>query len=194
MLGVDVPDPPDVSLAGIRADAATLNWTRAPANWSVQRFLIQVNGVVGKPGPPFWDSHASASQLALLSNANRVCTLVGDVPANQEPAIVVTGLKPNHYYNVRVIAVGSNNFQAGSRVVRLRTFTSDGRPQLGNSRLPSNFLLEEGASAGQGDSIDDNGGPRASVPGLETATNPETVASPARDLNPPPPQVPVEIP
>ena len=48
VLGVDVPDPPDVSLAGIRADAATLNWTRAPANRSVQKFLIQVNGVVGK--------------------------------------------------------------------------------------------------------------------------------------------------
>lgn len=48
ILGVDVPDPPDVSLAGIRPDAATLNWTRAPANRSVQKFLIQVNGVVGK--------------------------------------------------------------------------------------------------------------------------------------------------
>lgn len=48
VLGVDVPDPPDVSLAGIRADAATLNWTRAPANRSVSRFLIQVNGVVGE--------------------------------------------------------------------------------------------------------------------------------------------------
>lgn len=109
---------------------------------------------------------------------------MGDVAANQEPAIVVTGLKPNHYYNVRVIAVGSNNFQAGSRVVRLRTFTADGRPQLGNSRLPSNFLLEDGAGQGQGDYIDENGGPRASVPGLETATNPEQVASPGRDLNP----------
>jgi hypothetical protein len=48
ILGVDVPDPPDVSLAGIRTDAATLNWTRAPANRSVQKFLIQVNGVVGE--------------------------------------------------------------------------------------------------------------------------------------------------
>lgn len=48
ILGVDVPDPPDVSLAGIRADAATVNWTRPPANRSVQKFLIQVNGVVGE--------------------------------------------------------------------------------------------------------------------------------------------------
>lgn len=50
ILGVEVPDPPDVSLAGIRADAATVNWTRSPANRSVQKFLIQVNGVVGELG------------------------------------------------------------------------------------------------------------------------------------------------
>lgn len=48
ILGVEVPDPPDVSLAEIRADAATVNWTRAPANRPVQKFLIQVNGVVGE--------------------------------------------------------------------------------------------------------------------------------------------------
>lgn len=48
ILGVDVPDPPDVSLAEIRADAATVNWTRPPPNRSVQKFLIQVNGVVGE--------------------------------------------------------------------------------------------------------------------------------------------------
>lgn len=48
VLGVDVPDAPDVSLAGIRADAATLNWTRPRANRPVSKFLIQVNGVNGK--------------------------------------------------------------------------------------------------------------------------------------------------
>ncbi|KAK0730399.1 hypothetical protein B0H67DRAFT_475227 [Lasiosphaeris hirsuta] len=154
ILGVDVPDPPDVSLAGIRADAATLNWTRPPANRPVQKFLIQVNGVV-----------------------------VGDVAANQEPAIVVSGLKPNHFYNVRVIAVGSNNFQAGSRVIRLRTFTRDGRPQLGNSRLPANFMVEEPHVSAQGEYTDENGVLRSSVPGLETATPAEGIASPARDGN-----------
>ncbi len=95
---------------------------------------------------------------------------VGEVGANQEPAIVVTGLKPDHFYNVRVIAVGSNNFQAGSRVVRLRTFTRDGRPELGNSRLPSNFLVEEPHGSRQGDYTDENGAPRNSVPALETTT------------------------
>lgn len=48
ILGIDVPEPPDVSLAEIRADAATVNWTRPPANRSVQKFLIQVNGVDGE--------------------------------------------------------------------------------------------------------------------------------------------------
>ncbi|KAM7209384.1 hypothetical protein V8F20_000434 [Naviculisporaceae sp. PSN 640] len=151
ILGVDVPDPPDVSLAGIRADAATVNWTRPLPNRSVQKFLIQVNGVV-----------------------------VGDVAANQEPAIVVTGLKPDHFYNVRVIAVGSNNFQAGSRVIRLRTFGQDGRPQLGNARLPSNFTADELYGSKPPEANDESGG-RTSFPALETATNPEVVPSPSRD-------------
>ena len=57
ILGVDVPEAPDVSLAGIRADAATLSWTRPPSNRPVQRYLIQVNGILGwfhclsLPGP-----------------------------------------------------------------------------------------------------------------------------------------------
>ncbi|KAK4141842.1 uncharacterized protein C8A04DRAFT_13717 [Dichotomopilus funicola] len=153
ILGVDVPDPPDVSLAEIRTDAATVNWTRAPANRSVQKFLIQVNGVV-----------------------------VGDVAANQEPAIVVSGLKPDHFYNVRVIAVGSNNFQAGSRVIRLRTFGRDGRPQLGNARLPSNFVPEEPRGSAPNDAADESGGPRSPFPALEVPAVQEPPASPARDV------------
>ncbi|KAK4252219.1 hypothetical protein C7999DRAFT_36757 [Corynascus novoguineensis] len=152
ILGVDVPDPPDVSLAEIRADAATVNWTRPPPNRSVQKFLIQVNGVV-----------------------------VGEVAANQEPAIVVSGLKPDHFYNVRVIAVGSNNFQAGSRVIRLRTFGRDGRPQLGNSRLPSNFIPEDPRNPGPNDAGDETGGSRSPFPALEIPTVQEPPASPARD-------------
>lgn len=48
ILGVDVPDAPDVSLAGIRPDAATLHWTRPRANRPVSKFLIQVNGIFGE--------------------------------------------------------------------------------------------------------------------------------------------------
>ncbi|KAK4132549.1 hypothetical protein BT67DRAFT_443752 [Trichocladium antarcticum] len=152
ILGVEVPDPPDVSLAGIRPDAATVNWTRGPANRSVQKFLIQVNGVV-----------------------------VGEVAANHEPAIVVSGLKPDHFYNVRVIAVGPNNFQAGSRVIRLRTFGRDGRPQLGNARLPSNFTPEEPHGSTPTDIGDEGGGPRSPFPALEAPMVSEAAASPARE-------------
>lgn len=150
ILGVDVPDRPDVSLAGIRADAATLNWSRPSPNRPVQRFLIQVNGVV-----------------------------VGDVAANQEPAIVVSGLKPDHFYNVRVIAVGSNNFQAGSRVIRLRTFGMDGRPRLGTSRLPANFAAEEQPGSAQGDQGDENGTPRSPLATVDATNVDPATASPA---------------
>jgi len=106
---------------------------------------------------------------------------VGEVSANQEPAIVVSGLKPDHFYNVRVIAVGSNNFQAGSRVIRLRTFGRDGRPQLGNSRLPSSFTPEEPRSTASGDAGDDSSGGRVPFPALEVPTVQEPVVTPARD-------------
>ncbi|KAL2021413.1 hypothetical protein VTK56DRAFT_7166 [Thermocarpiscus australiensis] len=152
ILGVDVPDPPDVSLAGIRADAATVHWSRPPANRSVQKFLIQVNGVV-----------------------------VGEVAANQEPAIVVSGLKPDHFYNVRVIAVGSNNFQAGSRVIRLRTFGRDGRPQLGTSRLPTNFTVEEPRGSAPSEIGDETGGSRTPFPALEAPVIAEGLVSPSRE-------------
>lgn len=154
VLGVDVPDAPDVSLAGIRADAATLNWTRPRANRPVSKFLIQVNGVnVGES-------------------------------ANLETAITVTGLKPNHFYNVRVIAVGYNNFQAGSRVIRLRTFARDGRPQLGDGRLPSNFLVEEQQQAISVEAVDDDGMLKSPAAGVETAVIPEGPAQPLRDGGP----------
>ncbi|KAH9994998.1 hypothetical protein F4779DRAFT_623260 [Xylariaceae sp. FL0662B] len=142
VLGVEVPDAPDVSLAGIRSDAATLNWTRPLPTRPVAKFTIQVNGVS-----------------------------VGD-SANQETAITVTGLKPNHFYNVRVIAVGYNNFQAGSRVIRLRTFDRDGRPQLGDGRLPSNFVPEQQHLAIPYDHTDEDGAARSSAAGVETAPVP----------------------
>lgn len=47
-LGVEVPEAPAVSLAGIKADAITLQWTRPGVNKPVNKYLIQVNGVNGK--------------------------------------------------------------------------------------------------------------------------------------------------
>ncbi|KAK5630498.1 hypothetical protein RRF57_006213 [Xylaria bambusicola] len=153
VLGVEVPDAPDVSLAGIRADAATLNWTRPIATRPVAKFTIQVNGVN-----------------------------VGD-SANQETAITVTGLKANHYYNIRVIAVGYNGFQAGSRVIRLRTFDKDGRPQLGDGRLPSNFAPDEQQVAAPNDHTDEDGTSRGPAAGVETASIPDSSSLSPRDAN-----------
>ncbi|KAI5864910.1 hypothetical protein GGS23DRAFT_562332 [Durotheca rogersii] len=140
VLGVEVPDAPKVSLAGIRSDAATLNWTPPEGARPVAKFTIQVNGVN-----------------------------VGD-SANQETAITVTGLKPNHFYNIRVIAVGYNNFQAPSRVVRLRTYARDGRPQLGDGRLPASFVPEQQHLAMPSDHADEEGGSRSPAAGVEAAS------------------------
>ncbi|KAJ2973084.1 hypothetical protein NUW58_g9031 [Xylaria curta] len=153
ILGVEVPDAPDVSLAGIRADAATLNWTRPLPARPVAKFTIQVNGVN-----------------------------VGD-SANQETAITVTGLKPDHFYNIRVIAVGYNNFQAGSRVIRLRTFGSDGRPRLGDGRLPSNFVPDEQQAVAPNDRPDEDGTSRGPAASVEAASIPDSATCLARDAN-----------
>ncbi|CAK7212001.1 hypothetical protein SBRCBS47491_001314 [Sporothrix bragantina] len=118
ILGVDVPSPPDVSLTAIGVDKATITWTRPASNRAVDKYVIQVNGVN-----------------------------VGESATSHDTFITVSGLKPNHFYNVRIIAVGSNNFQAGSRVLRLRTFGSDGRPRLGTSRVPSDFTDDDAATA-----------------------------------------------
>ncbi|KAH6692633.1 hypothetical protein F5X68DRAFT_201282 [Plectosphaerella plurivora] len=149
ILGVDVPEPPDVSLAGIRADAATLNWTRPSSNRPVQKFLIQVNGVnVGESRP-------------------------------EETAITVTGLRPNHCYNIRVIAVGPNNFQAGSQVIRLRTYQANGRPELGNSRVPDSFQ-DQDAKVAQPQGLDDASG-KSQLPSIEAAPSLDGVPPPSRD-------------
>ena len=93
----------------------------------------------------------------------------------------MSGLKPDHFYNVRIIAVGSNNFQAGSRVLRLRTFGEDGRPRLGTARLPSSFSQDD-VPARQGEAGDENGS--ASKPLVTTfgnATTQDASSAAARD-------------
>ncbi|KAK5992797.1 hypothetical protein PT974_06216 [Cladobotryum mycophilum] len=154
ILGVDIPEPPDVSLGGIRSDAATLSWARPSTNRPVQRYSIQVNGV-----------H------------------VGD-SSGTEVAITVTGLKPNHFYNIRVVAVGPNNFQAGSPLLRLRTLGKDGRPHLGNSRLPTSFTDPDQPRMGFGDDEnDDSDDPTFSMPSVESAPMLEGLSSTLRDPN-----------
>ncbi|CAH0029454.1 unnamed protein product [Clonostachys rhizophaga] len=154
ILGVDVPEAPDVSLAGIRADAATLTWTKPPNNRPVQKYLIQVNGIN-----------------------------VGESP-HDETAITVTGLKPSHFYNIRVVAIGQNNFQAASDTVRLRTFGSDGRPSLGNARLPANFVDDEDTKPrGIDDGIGSEGrAPSFAAAAVETAPPLDGAVNATRDL------------
>ena len=82
----------------------------------------------------------------------------------------MTGLKPDHFYNIRVVAVGPNNFQAGSKVLRLRTFGKDGRPQLGNSRLPTSFANNDHPHPKIGDEDDESDSQKKSpVPTVEAA-------------------------
>ncbi|PHH66982.1 hypothetical protein CDD81_4377 [Ophiocordyceps australis] len=134
VLGVDVPQCPDVCLAGIGSDSATLNWTRAPSSRPVKKYMIQVNGVY-----------------------------VGDSPG-KDAAITVIGLRPSHFYTLRVIAVGPNNFRAGSRPIRIQTFAKDGKPVLGDSRLPSNFVDSQLANVETDDESDKSDSLTPSLP------------------------------
>ncbi|KAL6413617.1 hypothetical protein AUP68_03136 [Ilyonectria robusta] len=106
---------------------------------------------------------------------------VGDSPGN-EVAITVTGLKPDHFYNIRVVAVGLNNFQAGSPVLRLRTFGKDGKPQLGNSRLPTSFAKNDHPRTKPDDDNDDTDLNRPSVPTVEAAPVLDGNAAPTSDI------------
>ncbi|KAG9245489.1 hypothetical protein BJ878DRAFT_419084 [Calycina marina] len=152
ILGYDVPEAPSVFLAGIKADAVTLHWTRPGSNKPVVKYMIQINGVN-----------------------------IGDSD-KKETAITVTGLKPGHFYNIRVIAVGTNNFQAGSGVLRLRTYGRDGRPRLANGRIPSNLSIEDQQNGALADSSDESTAVGTQPAGLEPATVPEGISSASRDV------------
>ncbi|OAA46894.1 Fibronectin type III domain protein [Metarhizium rileyi] len=153
ILGLDIPPPPDVCLAGIRSDSAYLTWdARTTSQRPVQKLLIQVNGVD-----------------------------VDEVAGN-EKAITITGLRPNHFYNIRVIAVSLNNFRSSSTVIRLRTFGKDGRPQLGNSRLPTSFVDPGHSRADTNDDTDDSDGSGSPYPTVEATPMNDGVTGSSRDL------------
>ena len=101
--------------------------------------------------------------------------------SRQETAITVTGLKPCHFYNVRVIAVGSNNFQAGSGVIRLKTYDRDGIPKLANGRVPTNFVREDHQNSAMADSSDEFPGVKSHGVGIEAAALPEATNTMARE-------------
>ncbi|RPA83729.1 hypothetical protein BJ508DRAFT_57413 [Ascobolus immersus RN42] len=92
LLGIDLPSPPRVSLHGIGTDSVTLHWSLPERPSSVAKHIIQINGIN-----------------------------VGESERRGETSVTVTGLNPNHLYNVRVIAANQNNFQAPGQLIRLRT-------------------------------------------------------------------------
>ncbi|PWW75599.1 hypothetical protein C7212DRAFT_297518, partial [Tuber magnatum] len=92
LLGLDLPDPPRVSLHGIAADTITLHWSLPEKAGSVAKHIIQINGIN-----------------------------VGESEKRGETSVTVTGLNADHLYNVRVIAANSQNFQAPGQLIRLRT-------------------------------------------------------------------------
>ncbi|CZT09765.1 uncharacterized protein RAG0_14420 [Rhynchosporium agropyri] len=151
VLGVEVPDAPEVTLAGIKSTAITLQWSSPVPSpkGSVVKYLIQVNGVnVGES-------------------------------SRSETAIEVTGLKPGHFYNVRVIAVAPNHFQTGSRVLRLSTLRKDGRPYQGHSGPASEKDGEDDDDDDDySDSNDDTQLGRGHGVEIQAATLPEPAQSP----------------
>lgn len=129
--------------------------------------------VAGSPHPP--------RQTILHLGANPSPIIVGDSPGN-EVAITVTGLKPNHFYNIRVVAVAPNNFQSASPVIRLRTFGKDGKPQLGNARLPTSFSPDQ-HRRGSADDGNDSDSLSGAIPSLEAAPVLDGTISVVRDTN-----------
>src|ERR1700741_4047047 len=110
--------------------------------------------------------------------------LVGE-SQGQETAITVTGLKPSHFYNVRVIAVGSNSFQSGSRVVRLQTLDVDGRPHVDPSLLQDVFVAERQRPTPPPTShSDENGSPTGPPPTVEAANVADTGLTFSREFPP----------
>ncbi|KAL9596675.1 MAG: hypothetical protein Q9219_005634 [cf. Caloplaca sp. 3 TL-2023] len=91
LLGLDIPAVPDVSLAGITSDSVLLYWKPADNPSATLKNTIQVNGIK-----------------------------VGEFGI-KDTSIQVTGLKPGHCYNIRVIATNSANFSTIGPLIRLRT-------------------------------------------------------------------------
>ena len=65
----------------------------------------------------------------------------------------------------------------------MRTFGRDGRPQLGDGRLPSNFALDEQQAATPHDHADEDGMSRGPAAGVETASIPDSSSLSVRDVN-----------
>lgn len=90
---------------------------------------IHVNGIKGKP-----------SLVPIEVKANSI-NGVGEINKG-ETSVQVTGLKPAHFYNIRVIASSSANFSTLGQLIRLRTLASPGVKALGSSNAEANETIE----------------------------------------------------
>ncbi|KAI9885858.1 MAG: Transcription initiation factor TFIID subunit 9 [Watsoniomyces obsoletus] len=116
LLGLDVPPAPVVSLAGIDANSITLHWTRSEGDTPILKYVILVNGIA-----------------------------VGE-SRRSETAITVSGLHPDRYYGIRVIAVNAN-YQRTSEVIRIKTLAKDGRQEISTAL---GTMLHSGSRPGRG--------------------------------------------
>lgn len=95
--------------------------------------------------------------------------------------MTVTGLRPGIFYNVRVIAVGSNNFHSSSDVLRLQTYDQNGRPHLASSRVIANISAQEIQNAALPDSSEEGARVRSHAASLEAAPVQEAAPAMARE-------------
>ncbi|KAL8952860.1 MAG: hypothetical protein Q9222_001252 [Ikaeria aurantiellina] len=94
LLGLDIPPAPDVSLGAVTSESVLLYFRPADSQSTSIRNTIQVNGI----------KESSVGEFGVKDNS-----------------LQVTGLKPGHFYNIRVIASNSANFSTLGPLIRLRT-------------------------------------------------------------------------
>ncbi|KAI9719410.1 MAG: hypothetical protein M1812_003481 [Candelaria pacifica] len=91
VLGIEVPEAPNVSLNNIKQESIRIIWSKPTAQDTVVKYYVQING----------------------------CK-VGE-SSRTETSLDVVGLEPNSLYAVKVIAVNASNFEAASHIIRLQT-------------------------------------------------------------------------
>ncbi|KAL8702363.1 MAG: hypothetical protein Q9224_000010 [Gallowayella concinna] len=105
LLGLDIPPVPDVSLGGISSDSVLLYWKPVESQSTSLKNAIQVNGIK-----------------------------IGEINLKDD-SIQVTGLRPGHYYNIRVIATNLAGFSTLGALIRLRTLLGANKDGSGPTKI-----------------------------------------------------------
>ncbi len=132
LLGLDIPPVPDVSLGGISPDSVLLYWKPTDNLSTSLKHAIQVNGIKGWSRMNF----ASDSWREFMS------FLVGDINPKDD-SIQVTGLKPEHYYNIRVIASNMAGFSTLGALIRLKTTPSAGKASIATHKAGEDVSVDQ---------------------------------------------------